>query len=143
MKQIYDAIDVAKYIANKCINDNQMVSNLQLQKILFFVQKDFVDIGRIAFADSIEAWQFGPVVPCVYYYYCGYGANPIFIINKGQEIMLEDKKRIDKIVELKRVLNPWDLVKETHKPNGAWDRVYKNGKGERQVIDISIIKEYG
>lgn len=35
------------------------ISNLQLQKILYYVQKAFLQSGGIAFDDDIEAWQFG------------------------------------------------------------------------------------
>jgi uncharacterized phage-associated protein len=124
---MYNAIDLAKYIISKCIEDSQPISNLQLQKILYYIQKDFLKRNEIAFSDDIEAWQFGPVVPNVYYYYCGYGAMLISITNDEFEILPSDAPYIDKIVEEKRTLNPWDMVAETHKPEGAWAKVYKNG----------------
>lgn len=41
-----------------------------------------------AFPDAIEAWQFGPVVPNVYYYYCGFGAMPISIPEENRGFLL-------------------------------------------------------
>ena len=70
---MYGALDLSKYIVAKCIEDGLPISNLQLQKILYYIQKDFLKRDEMAFPDDIEAWQFGPVVPNVYYYYCGYG----------------------------------------------------------------------
>ncbi|PHU39764.1 hypothetical protein CSX00_09375 [Pseudobutyrivibrio ruminis] len=139
---MYNAIDLAKYIVTECYSKENPISNLQLQKILYFVQRDFLLRDDIAFLESIEAWQFGPVVPVVYYHFCGYGAMPItdkYSVNISEE----DKTYIDKIVDEKSTMNPWDLVAETHKPNGAWEKVYDNGAGNHNVISIELIKEAG
>lgn len=42
-KHIYDALDVAKYIVNKCTSENRPITNLQLQKILYFLQKQHLE----------------------------------------------------------------------------------------------------
>ena len=140
---MYTAIDLSKYIVLKCIQDEHPISNLQLQKILYYIQKDFLSRDDLAFSDSIEAWQFGPVVPNVYYYYCGYGAMPISSIHEIYEVDSEDKSIIDAIVEEKRRLDPWTMVAETHKENGAWDQIYKNGLGNHQIIPTDLIKKVG
>lgn len=107
------------------------------------MQKDFLDRGKLAFYEDIEAWQFGPVVTNVYYYYCGNGASPIDIKLPIKEVTLPDISRINDIVEAKRVLMPWDLVAETHKQGGAWAKVYNNGLGNCRVIPTKLIKELG
>ena len=47
MYHIYHANDIANYIISKCENDGAPISNLQLQKILYYVQREpvstFVD----------------------------------------------------------------------------------------------------
>ncbi len=139
------AINLAKYIVDKCMTDEKPISNLQLQKILYSIQKAFVQVGKMAYFDDTEAWQFGPVVPNVYYYFCGYGSMPI---TSKYNISLEEYDEneisiINKIIEEKRELAPWDLVTETHKQGGAWDETYCDGIGNRSVIDIEKIKEKG
>lgn len=138
-----DAIELAKYIVSKCIDDDKPISNLQLQKILFYIQKDFIKRGKLAFPDDIEAWQFGPVVPDVYYHYCGHGATPIFYKYEETNVELNDKNRIDSIIEDKRELNPWEMVQETHKSGGAWDIIYKDGQGNRNIIPTDLISSVG
>lgn len=138
-----DAIELAKYIVSKCIDDDKPISNLQLQKILFYIQKDFIKRGKLAFPDDIEAWQFGSVVPDVYYLYCGHGATPIFYKYEETNVELNDKNRIDSIIEDKRELNPWEMVQETHKSGGAWDIIYKDGQGNRNIIPTDLIKNLG
>lgn len=142
---MYSAMEVAKYIVTKCVNDACPISNLQLQKILYYVQRENLrKTGQPLFENPIEAWQFGPVVPKVYYSFCGFGAMPITSQYKSQETMKqEDKTCINAIVETKRSLNPWDLVEETHKKGGAWDCTYKDGKGNRSIIPNALIKAEG
>lgn len=135
---MYNALELAKYIVTKCTNDKCPISNLQLQKILYYIQKSFLSNGHLAFSDDIEAWQFGPVVPNVYYHFCGYGAMPIDIT---YDTGISDST-IDKIIDEKRVLDPWVMVKETHKSGGAWNEIF-NKRGAHSVIPVSLIKSKG
>lgn len=136
---MYNAVELAKYIVSKCTEDACPISNLQLQKILYHIQKEFLKRGSLAFSDDIEAWQFGPVVPNVYYRFSGFGSM-LIMDSYNTNIVDEDKEIIDKIVLSKRVLNPWELVEETHKSGGAWDLTYKDGKGNHQIIQTDLIK---
>lgn len=138
---MYKAIDLANYIVDKCIKDDAPITNLQLQRILYFVQKDFLKRGYQAFSDDIEAWEFGPVVPNVYFYFCGFGAMPISISRDAVPNLTSDKNIIDNIIEAKRSLAPWEAAKETHKITGAWSKFFNNGKGSHCIIPVSLIKE--
>lgn len=138
----YKAMDIAKYIIDKCTADKHPISNLQLQKILYYVQKSFLEHDIVAFDDDFEAWQFGPVVPEVYYRYCGFGSTGIRMkydtnINKNYSVV------INPIVEKKRQLDPWYMVEDTHKTGKAWDCVYRNGIGNHCVIPKELIKVKG
>ena len=71
---MYAALDIARYIIKYCKDNGYSISNLKLQKLLYFVQAQFLVTynGRPAFEEKIEAWDFGPVVPEVYHYLkCG------------------------------------------------------------------------
>ena len=138
---MYKAMDIAQYIITKCTSDGSPVSNLQLQKILFFIQgKWMVQKESALFEEDIFAWQFGPVVPNIYYRFCGYGASKI--LGRYPEIKIDEQTAsiIDPIIEEKRELYPWTLVEQTHKKGGAWDQVYQEGKGDHQVIRKDMIK---
>lgn len=142
---MYTAIQIADYIVSHCV-DTTPISNLQLNKIMYFVQKYFLcNISPDGlFEDDFEAWQLGPVLPRVYYKYCSFGGMHILL--KPQcvtSLPLSLANTVDMIVDQYSDKNPWDLVHETHKPNGAWDRVYKNGLGIHQVIEKSLIRNFG
>lgn len=140
----YKAMDVAKYILSYCTKKDQSISNLQLQKILYYVQVDFFQkTGDELFSDEFEAWQFGPVVPSVYWRYCGHGAAPIRALLMKKTIDDDDAKRIDPIIDEKSVLPPWDLVEETHKKGHAWDLTYKDGLGNKDIIKKELIRQCG
>lgn len=143
---MYTAMELAKYIVSKCYYDGCPISNLQLQKILYYIQKEFLkETATPAFRDDIEAWQFGPVVPNVYYHFCGFGAMRIFIAQKNEKCPLnyDDVQMINAIIEEKRVLDPWQLVEDTHKSGGAWDKIYQGGLGNHQVIPVELIRQVG
>ena len=70
MSKIYNAIDVAKYMIDKCTREDRPISNLQLQTILYFLQgESYKECREPLFSNRIEAWPYGPVVPDVYYRY--------------------------------------------------------------------------
>ena len=148
-QKMYKALEIAQYVITKCNKDASPISNLQLQKILYNLQKYFLQNKYISdgkegklFEDAIEAWQWGPVIPKVYFTFCIYGAMTI-TGTYNTDIDDKVKKIIDPIIEQKRKINPWLLVDETHKKNGAWDRVYKNGAGNHKVIPCELIRTLG
>lgn len=138
------AMELSYYIINKCVKDDCPITNLQLQNILYLIQRKFLkEENKEAFPDCIEAWQFGPVVPEVYYEYCTYGSMTIIFSYGDFKIGKKEKKIIDPIIEKVRVLMPWDVVEETLKKGGAWDLIYQNGKGNKEIIQKKLIKEKG
>ncbi len=141
----YSAFDLARYVLKKCIDEDHPISNLQLQKILYYIQECFLkEKDRKAFSEPIEAWQFGPVVPKVYDEYRIYGGRTIvWILDAPDNVSIdkEDKVLIDGIVEEKRNLDPWEMVQETHKEGGAWAKIYDDGRGAYKEIPTEMIRK--
>ena len=54
---MYGALDIAKYVITKCTKDKHPISNLQLQKILYYIQRELLQQGLAGFSDDMEAWQ--------------------------------------------------------------------------------------
>ena len=141
----YPVLELAKYIVSKCIKEKHPITNLQLQKILYCVQRDFLQkLDKLAFPESIEAWAFGAVVPEVYYYFSSAGAMHITLCGEPvQSISDNERKLIDSITESKRDKTPWDFANETNKQGGAWDTVFDGGKGNKSVIPTEKIQTLG
>ncbi|KHD34431.1 hypothetical protein NL50_17295 [Clostridium acetobutylicum] len=127
---MHNALDIAKYIINKCIDFDRPISNLQLQKILYYVQGEFMknNNGEALFRDDIEAWQYGPVVRDVYYEFNNYSSSNI---DDRQEYNSEFTKNeidiMDSVIKEKSKLSAWELVQNTHSER-PWKDTYDKGK---------------
>lgn len=133
------ALEVAKYIVKESIQRNSPVSNLKLQKLLYFVQGSSLVINKErAFEEDIIAWKYGPVVECVYYAYAMYGANdiiPPFDVKINLETNLQSI--IDFVLENLLPISAIDLVNETHLPGSPWAEVQQN-----KIIPVESIENY-
>lgn len=77
---IYNVLDVSRHIINYSEEKDYGVSNLKLQKLLYFVQAYFMLEKKDhtpCFHEKIEAWDFGPVVPEAYQEWAKYGSCDI------------------------------------------------------------------
>lgn len=141
-----EVLDVAKYVIDKCSTEGHPISNLQLQKILYYIQAYFIKTtGESFFEEDMEAWQFGPVAPIVYSQYCGFGSLPIKERYPEVNIeMTEDEKvKVNQIITENRSKRPWELVAETHKAGMAWSRTFDEGRGIRKTISKELIHQHG
>ena len=97
----YEACDVAEYIIFYSHSKDYSISNLRLQKLLYFIQEEFYKIGRNCFDDEIEYWDCGPIIEDVYRQYKVYsGGNiPGFIAKNPSDITDDDKTLIASVVD--------------------------------------------
>lgn len=112
----YDVMDVAAYIVGYSIEQEMPVSNLKLQKLLYYVQAYFlVHKGRACFREEIEHWRHGPVVRDVYYEYKVYFNDKITSqIEYNDEFDLNDRRCIEEVVDSYKNYGPWQMVDKTH-----------------------------
>ncbi len=140
---MYEALRIARYVIEYCNKKGEIITNLRLQKILFFIQAEFlVSKGISCFTEEIEAWAFGPVVPCVYRQYRIYGSSNIKIAlgrKNDRFIDEEDKLIINQIVDECSHYSTTELVNITHAQT-PWIKAYYNNHSN--VISIDSIREY-
>ena len=140
----YSALDLAKYIVTKCVNDGTPITNYRLQMMLYLIQLSVIKgTGHLAFCDDMEAWNWGPVIPEVYYAMCGSGALPILDTFKVEnEPLGREKTIIDSVIEGKQSLASYELTEEVKKEGSPWEMTYANGKGNKEIISLSMIFDY-
>ncbi len=137
----YDALDIARFIITECFKNNIAISNLKLQKLLYFLWVDFFKgTGRRLFMDDFCAWQLGPVVPTVYYEYCSYAGRPI-VEYYETGISAADSALLSSLIRKYANIPASRLVSMTHKKGSAWDVIYRDGLGNRNVIPFELIIE--
>lgn len=140
--ELYKAQDIAHYVVNKCYLQGEPISNLHLQKMLYFMQIVYASIyDTLLFEDEFEAWPYGPVIRSIYIEYSRYGGSPICRKYNEDSIFknLGDQNFVDAGIEILREKSPWDLVKITHAKNSPWDIVYNKNNSPKTKISNSLI----
>lgn len=116
----YRALDVARYFLLKADpEEGELISNLKLQKLLYYAQGFHLALydGPL-FAESVEAWMHGPVVPQVYHAYKGYGAEGIpapVDFGPGQVFSEEIVELLDEVYDVYGQFSAWKLREMTHR----------------------------
>lgn len=126
---MYDAIKVAEYIIKYSTLHGTPVSNLRLQKVLYFIQAEFmVSKDGPCFNDKIEAWDLGPVVPSVYRHFKVFGASSIPVDNSTNiesGIASNDAETINETVDQCNNFSTSALVEITHNQD-PWIRAHSS-----------------
>lgn len=156
----YDVLDISRYVINYCNEKKQEITNLRLQKILYFIQASFLrekGLSEPCFRENIEAWSFGPVVREVYFEFRPYGNSPIpcideYLVFDRNKILNsvfkkysdpfecdEDRKITDEMIDECNMLSVSRLVEITHKQK-PWKDVYVPNMNN--VISIESIYDY-
>ena len=75
---MYTAMEIAVHVINYVKGQNGHISNLKLQKILYYIQAAFLcERGEVCFDEKILCWRHGPVVQSVYNKFSIYGGEEI------------------------------------------------------------------
>lgn len=140
----YSAMDIADYVVKRCAERRQPVSNLQLQKILYYIQLNFFkDFDKCAFSDDIQAWRHGPVVKEVYYKYNIFGRHKIIPQvkhSKSNLFLTKHRNLIDQVTDACIQLNSWQLAERACKNGGPWHQCFTGNLNA--VIPKEIMKTY-
>jgi Uncharacterized phage-associated protein len=132
---MYTGLEISRYILNKCIELGRPISNLQLQKLLYYVQGEYIKNtnGSVLFKDMIVAWDYGPSVPDVYYEYNCYSSSCIAEKQKDVDLGQFERDIIDPVIIEKSAYSSWNLVEMTHLEE-PWINTHKKGKGSAITI---------
>lgn len=139
----YTAIKIAEwflYYNDVMMNDADAdyISNLKLQKLLYYAQGCFLAIKNVPlFDDPIVAWEHGPVVESVYQMFKHNRSNGI--IYNGEfdgGIDKEDEELLIDVYDVFAKYSAWGLRNLTHNET-PWLETNRN-----EVIDIELIKSY-
>lgn len=109
------ALDLANHIIVLSQEGDRAVTNLRVQKILYYVQGYFFrEFGREAFYDDIYCWRYGPVVPQVYFKYSRNGCNALTAEDSTFISTDQEEELIKKVVHQCNNLSTSALVQKTH-----------------------------
>lgn len=136
----HDGRAVANLILDLCSRQGRRVTNLALQKIVYFCHVwSLIDLGKPLVKHSFEAWQFGPVLQYLYREFKQFEDKPIssraMRINpvSGQreqvpcEFDSETQLLIERVTEFYSRLPAGELVELSHAAGGPWHNVWNHG----------------
>ncbi len=139
-----NVLGVADYIVQGCIDTNHSISNLKLQKMLYFAWIEYYkETKDKLFTDSFMAWKLGPVVYDVYLSYRIFGAMPISYVPKNgasSELSSDVKRFLSAFTDSQASFSGTQLVKRSHRPGGAWAEAYREGAGHNTISFDSIVR---
>lgn len=139
----------AEKIALYIISSGREITNLLLQKILYYVKAiSKIFEGESFILEPCEAWKFGPIFPSVYEKYREFGKQEIKLnLSKDyiSELLSEEEKTVtDFVMNTFGIYNAWFLKDLTHLEE-PWI-VARKGLAEddasRNQMDEEIISNY-
>ncbi|MCM1452434.1 MAG: DUF4065 domain-containing protein [Clostridium sp.] len=141
-----NALAVANYFIDLAKAENKDITQLGLMKRVYIAHGFSLAIHHKSLLDPrfdrVEAWKYGPVIPCVYHSFKQYRANPITentVIMEWDETKSEPcfhtpklkDEQAKKIVQMvwKRYakMSDSEMVALTHKPGTPWAVCYMEG----------------
>lgn len=130
---VYKAMDVARMVI--ALTDEEhgdLITNLKLQKLLFYLQGFWLaEYGEPLFAERVEAWAYGPVVPEIYHAFKRYGRDPFNIEKEGKPIDFATDERRDFFLNVYDTFSSYSasaLMRMTHE-EAPWKAAWSCGKG--------------
>lgn len=153
----FDARAVANLILDLAGEDGKDISNLVLQKLVYFAHGQYLNqTGQPLVAGEFEAWQYGPVHPHVYNAFKDQGASAIQTRAQSVNPVTGERRAIPPLTDnaarevvsdvyrsLKR-RSPTSLVAVSHAKNAPWHFVVERAKHHDSIsmrIPNAVIRE--
>jgi uncharacterized phage-associated protein len=127
----YPAMTIAKWFVAFGEIEEGDVSNLKLQKLLYYAQGEWLrEQESPLFDEPIEAWSHGPVVSNVYHEFKGCGSSALALANDDSwtwnVVDEETTQFLIDVWERYGSLAAWRLREMTHR-NGPWRDYFEDG----------------
>jgi uncharacterized phage-associated protein len=159
MEKPFKSIAVANRFIDLAKKSDSKLTLMKLLKIVYFAHGWHLALRDKSplIDDTIEAWKFGPVAPCIYHSFKEYGSSPITDFGKEIDVekmifvqpVLEGDSFLDgfmnKIWEVYGSMTAFQLSELTHQVGTPWHKVwFELGGSERKGVDIPdvLIADY-
>ncbi len=117
------ALAVAKYLLDQTRAAGFVVTPMQLLKLVYIAHGWMLGShGRPLFNESVEAWQYGPVVPSVYQSLKRFGSSSVQCVDGAPEVQFDQDERaiMDFVSRNYGAANGVTLSAATHKAGTPW-----------------------
>lgn len=134
MLSCFDVADYFIWLANET---GSFISNLKLQKLVYYSQAWHIALeNKPLFAEDFQAWVHGPVIPSLYQKYKSFGWQPIsqestpelpksvlqFLDEVAEEYFACDAYELEQMTHAE---DPWQWARGDFPPDGSSSEVIK------------------
>ena len=107
--------DVANYFLWRAGEVGELLSNLKLQKLVYYAQAWHLAVhGKQIFPEDFEAWVHGPVCPDLYHCHKCCGWQPVPCVVEKPQFSPETEELLEQVVELYLGESAYKLELRTH-----------------------------
>lgn len=101
MTALHNVLNLSEYVVQRAEFTGNPITNLKLQKILYYLQGySLREFDRPAFDSDIQKWMYGPVAVFSYFAYSSYEEYPLEIGRfEVAELSREESKLYNKVVD--------------------------------------------
>lgn len=143
-KVTQDMFDLCQYIIQYEHSQKRIVTNLRLQKLLYFIQAHcFINMIDPSLPDKMQAWRYGPVMPEAYDKYRFFGSIgivPRFDVDTEKLVVDPTLKGlVNDVLEQCSDFSTQDLIDISHHQK-PWSEAY--ALGEKSPITQEAIKAF-
>lgn len=146
---MYSALSVANAILNKAQAENKTLTNMQVQKLVFFAHAIYLAAySSPLITQEVKAWPFGPVIPPLYNRLKKYGNGAItetLLAPKEDAPLREDRKALNAINAAWRAYGDFSGSKMsaiTHAVDSPWDIIWNKEDKKFEPIPNELIATY-
>jgi uncharacterized phage-associated protein len=137
MTTTYRASVIAKWFIDWANAEDAGLSNLKLQKLLYYAQGHHLATrGTRLFDDRIQAWSHGPVVPDVYHEYKSFGSADIVLKDDDPfdwgDVDPEATAFLNKVWNTYGGIAAWKLRNMTHAER-PWKDAFEQGNWNADI----------
>jgi uncharacterized phage-associated protein len=136
----FDSNAIANYIIRAFQEAGDPITNLKLQKLLYYVQGWYLGINKTPFLEEdFQAWVHGPVLPSVFHRFKAHRWNPINVDVVAPELPKEIISHINDVLEAYGGDTAWALELRTHNES-PWINA-RNGLPADEASNSIITKD--
>ena len=142
----YDVITVADEILRLAKAAGMQLSPMKLMKLVYIAHGWHLAIeDSDLFANRIEAWKYGPVIPDLYHATKRFGRKEIpldLIEDEDDNVDAETRDFLQDVISKYGKFSAIQLSRMTHLSGSPWEQVYREGEFGIEIPDPLIEKHY-
>jgi uncharacterized phage-associated protein len=140
----YDARQIANWFIDRATREGRPLSIMSLLKLAYIAHGWWLEMrNRPLFANRIEAWERGPVVPDIYNTFRPQGVVPKALDPRFPPPADADADQfLEQIYQIYGHMSPFRLSELTHMPGGPWETARKWGGWYAEIPNDLIRSHY-